>query len=85
MSEKSGNESKPIERVKYKELVEAVADKLDMSRSEVMPITSAFLDEFIKIFEEGNLLKLGDRGVFKTKSRNDWVINIKYARPNRKD
>jgi len=74
-----------IERVKYRDLLERVAVKLDRPRSEIAPIADVFLDEFIKIFESGNLLKLGPKGTFKTKSQNEWVINIKYARPNTKD
>jgi len=75
----------PIERIRYRDLLDSVAEKLDMERKDVAPIADVFLDEFIDIFVNGNLLKCGDRGTFKTKSRNEWVINIKYARPNLTD
>lgn len=85
MSAQEEKTPNPIERVRYKDLLEIVAEKLDMERKDIAPITDAFLEQFIDVFAKGNLLKCGDRGTFKTKSYNDWVINIKYARPNPKD
>lgn len=85
MSDQKEATPPPIERVRYRDLLDSVAEKLDMERQDIAPIADVFLDEFIEIFANGNLLKCGERGTFKTKSRNEWVINIKYARPNLTD
>jgi len=85
MSDQKEATPPPIERVRYRDLLDSVAEKLDMDRKDLEPIADVFLTDFIGIFEKGNLLKCGPLGTFKTKSRNEWTINIKYAKPNLKD
>lgn len=55
--------------VTKKELIDRIADQLDVKRVVVKRITQAFLDEIIAELGRGNRLEFRDFGVFECKQR----------------
>jgi nucleoid DNA-binding protein len=72
----------PIERIRYKQLVKETAEITNLKNSHVRQITDVFMDLFLNSIAEGRVVRLGEKGIFKVKSRNQWQINIKYVLPS---
>lgn len=73
------------DKLKYRNIIKSVAKDTDLPPSQVKEITDSFLDHFIDGIVNGNGVALGERGTFKKKSQNQWVVSLRYVISNTED